>query len=299
MEASLMHRLFAWLLGLTLLMTSAAMAGQHAWRAAAAVHLGYTENFGLGVAPEIDLRSEIRKRGLAVRDQNIGSSNRGTCTVFATTFLIEYQKAGGSTPVPHNLSEEYLNWAGNRATGQNVDGGFFTKFISGFNAWGIASASEMPYRATYNPAHPVRPSKATIAAAKAMFPVKYPFTIVKVWDNTKGMTRAELQNTLAILRSGHPVATGIWWLTNFATVKVKGVPILKDYPRSANTGSNPPMFDGHSIDLVGFRESKAFPGGGYFIFRNSFGPSFGNRGYGFVSFQYLRTYGNDAIAITT
>ncbi len=58
------------------------------------------------------------------------------------------------------------------------------------------------------------------------------------------------------------------------------------------------MFDGHSIDLVGFRESSAFPGGGYFIFRNSFGPSFGNHGYGFVSFQYLRTYSNDAIAIS-
>ena len=32
------------------------------------------------------------------------------------------------------------------------------------------------------------------------------------------------------------------------------------------------MFDGHSIDLVGFHEGKEFPGGGYFIFRNSFGP---------------------------
>lgn len=57
------------------------------------------------------------------------------------------------------------------------------------------------------------------------------------------------------------------------------------------------MFDGHSIDLVGFRESSKFPGGGYFIFRNSFGRSFGDEGYGFVSFQYLRTYANDAIAI--
>jgi C1A family cysteine protease len=112
------------------------------------------------------------------------------------------------------------------------------------------------------------------------------------------MTAAELQNTLAILRSGRPVATGIWWLNNFATVTVNGVPLLKDYPRSANSGPNPPMFDGHSIDLAGFRESRAFPGGGYFIFRNSFGTSFGNKGYGFVSFQYMRAYANDAIAIS-
>ena len=55
------------------------------------------------------------------------------------------------------------------------------------------------------------------------------------------MTGAELQNVLATLRSGRPVATGIWWLTNFATVTVDGVPLLKDYPRSANnpTRANP------------------------------------------------------------
>ena len=196
-----------------------------------------------------------------------------------------------------NLSEEYLDWAGNQATSETSDGGFFTKFMSGYRAWGIATMREMPYRATYDPAHPAIPDKATITAAQAMFPVKYPFTVVKVWDNTTGMTAAQLQNTLAILRSGRPVATGIWWLNTFATVTVDGVPLLKDYPRSANTGSNPPMFDGHSIDLVGFRESRAFPGGGYFIFRNSMGKQFGSDGYGFVSFQYIRGYANDAIAI--
>jgi len=130
-----------------------------------------------------------------------------------------------------------------------------------------------------------------------MFPVKYPFTVIKVWNDQTGMTAAELQNILTILRSGRPVATGIWWLNNFETVRVDGVPLLKDYPRSANTGSNPPMFDGHSIDLVGFRESEAFPGGGYFIFRNSFGTGFGDKGYGFLSFQYIRAYANDGIAI--
>ena len=158
----------------------------------------------------------------------------------------------------------------------------------------------MIYRTTYNPSHPDRPSKAAIASAQAMFPVRYPFTILKVWDNSKGMTRAELQRALTTLRAGRPVATGIWWLSTFATVNVHGVPLLKDYPRSANSNADPsknPMFDGHSIDLVGFRQSPAFPGGGYFIFRNSFGRSFGNAGYGFVSFQYLRTYANDAIAI--
>ena len=274
-----------------LLMTGSAQAASR-WRPAQPVRVPFIEHFTPGLAPEVDLRPKIRADKLAIRDQG----NRGTCTVFATTFLIEYQKAAIKAPGGRNLSEEFLNWAGNKALGTDNDGGFFTEFISGFTEYGVSTLKEMPYRATFHPS--ITPTSAAQRAAETMFPVKYPFTIVKVWDNTTGMTSAELQNALAILRSGRPVATGIWWQTNFATVTVGGVPLLKDYPRSANTGSNPPMFDGHSIDLVGFKESKKFPGGGYFIFRNSFGTSFGNKGYGFVSFQYLRTYANDAIAIS-
>jgi C1A family cysteine protease len=286
---------------LTLVMSPvAAVAAQQSnpnWRAAVPVYVNFAESFVAGLGPEVDLRPKIKQFGLHIRNQG----NRGTCTVFATTFLVEYQKAQmKGTSGGDELSEEYLNWAGNQVTHEDADGGFFTKFIPGFETWGVAGASEMPYRATYDPNHPDAPNKATIASAQAMFPVKYPFTILKVWDNTKGMTRAELQSALTTLRSGRPVATGIWWLNNFATVTVHGVPLLKDYPRSANSNSDPsknPMFDGHSIDLVGFRESSQFPGGGYFVFRNSFGTGFGNAGYGFVSFQYLRAYANDAIAI--
>ncbi len=273
---------------------AAALPVHFTW--AAPIHITFTGHFLPGHEPEVDLRPTIKSRGLAIRDQG----NRGTCTVFATTFLIEYERAGitGVHGTADKLSEEYLNWAGNKATGEDADGGFFTKFIAGYQAWGIAKSASMPYRATYNSAHPATPSASTIAAAKALFPVRYPFTILKVWNDQAGMTSAELQNVLATLRSGRPVATGIWWLTNFSTVTVDGVPLLKDYPRSANNTAQPPMFDGHSIDLVGFHQSSAFPGGGYFIFRNSFGPSFGDAGYGFVSFQYLRTYSNDAIAIS-
>lgn len=268
------------------------------WRPASPIHVTFRGLPETAVAPRVDLRPQIRNRGLRILDQG----NRGTCTVFATTFLIEYQKAGmPGQPKGIALSEEYLNWAGNKVAGEPYfDGGKFTKMIAGYQAWGVSTNSEMPYRQQYNPTHPAVPGRAAIQAAQAMFPVKYPFVILKVWDNTRGYTPAELRNVLATIHSGRPVATGIWWLNNFSTVKVHGIPLLRDYPRTANSNPDPtknPMFDGHSIDLVGYRESKAFPGGGYFIFRNSFGPSFGDDGYGFVSFQYLLTYGNDAIAI--
>jgi len=265
------------------------------WRPAQPNLATFVGNPDAGYSAEVDLRPQIRARGLHIRNQG----NRGTCTVFATTFLIEYQKAGTPGQAPGlALSEEYLNWAANKVNGQPYfDGGFFTKMIPGFDAWAITTAKDMPYHQTYNPSAPYRPSKTAIADAQAMFPSRYHFVTLKIWNDQVGMNASELQAVLATLRSGRPVATGIWWLSDFQTVRIHGIPLIKDYPRSANTGANPPMFDGHSIDLVGYHLASDFPGGGYFIFRNSFGKTWGDHGYGFVSFKFMRTYANDAIAI--
>jgi hypothetical protein len=247
------------------------------------------------ITPMVDLRPEIEKLGLAVRDQG---ENRGTCSVFATTFLIEYQTARTKGVKNLNLSEEYLNWAKNRANKTDVDGGKFTDIIRGYQEFGMVSMRDMPYQAAFHPKNPDTPAKSVIASGKEF--VRFPFTFIKQWDNQKGMSEKELEATKAALKAGHPVATGIWWLENFQTVTVDHVPLLKEYPRKDNNNSDPsknPMFDGHSIDLVGFHEGKEFPGGGYFIFRNSFGPGFGHDGYGFVSFKYIRDYSNDAISI--
>jgi hypothetical protein len=246
------------------------------------------------VAPEVDLRPEIEKLGLAVRDQG----NRATCSVFATTFLIEYSVARAQGVKDLAFSEEYLNWAKNRANKTDFDGGKFPDIIRGYQEFGMVPMSDMPNQATFHPKHPDRPTKSVIASGKKV--ERYPFTVIKDWDNQKGMSKKELEATKAALKAGHPVATGIWWLEKFQTVIVDHVPLLKEYPRTDNNNSDAsknPMFDGHSIDLVGFHEGKEFPGGGYFVFRNSFGPGFGHRGYGFVSFNYIRDYSNDAIYI--
>ena len=60
---------------------------------------------------------------------------------------------------------------------------------------------------------------------------------------------------------------------------------------------NPPggVSDGHSIVLTGYTDDPAEPGGGIFRFRNSFGPKWGEHGYGRMSYAYLRRYANDAL----
>jgi hypothetical protein len=53
------------------------------------------------IKPKVDLRPQIEKLGLAVRDQG----NRSTCSVFATTFLIEYHAARAKGMQGLELSE--------------------------------------------------------------------------------------------------------------------------------------------------------------------------------------------------
>ena len=244
--------------------------------------------------PDVDLRPEIDRLGLAVKNQG----NRGTCSVFATTFLIEYQAARAQKANGIDLSEEYLNWAKNQANKTDFVGGKFSDVIRGYEAFGMVAQSNMPGQPSFDPKHPATPQKSIIAAGKT-FP-HFRFAFIKEWDNQNGMSDKELEATKAALRSGRPVATGVWWLNHFETVMVDQVPLLKEYPRSANRNADAaknPMFDGHSIDLVGYQEGSEFPGGGYFVYRNSFGPRFGQGGYGFVSFDYMRNYANDAIVI--
>jgi Papain family cysteine protease len=267
-------------------------ANQGAYQPAPRIQLSFTPS--ASISPEVDLRPAIEKFGLTVRDQG----SRGTCSVFATTFLIEYHAARTQKLNGLDLSEEYLNWAKNQANKTDFDGGKFTDIIRGYHEFGMVPRNDMPNEATFAPQHPMTPQKSLIAAGKNFS--RFRFEFIKEWDNQKGMSDKELEATKAALSSGRPVATGIWWLAHFETMVVDQVPLVKEYPRSANKNSDAsknPMFDGHSIDLVGFHEGKQFPGGGYFVFRNSFGPRFGHDGYGFLSFEYMRNYSNDAIVI--
>jgi hypothetical protein len=55
------------------------------------------------------------------------------------------------------------------------------------------------------------------------------------------------------------------------------------------------VYDGHSIAFTGYADDPTQSGGGVFTFRNSFGPQWGNKGYGVMSFAYVVAYANDAL----
>jgi C1A family cysteine protease len=98
----------------------------------------------------------------------------------------------------------------------------------------------------------------------------------------------QLSALLDELRSGIPVATGLRWPNNFSTQTIKGIPVMK-------TPGPKGVTDGHSIAFVGFKTDSSFPGGGYLIFRNSWGKMFQEDGYGYMPFKYAKEYANDVV----
>ena len=234
--------------------------------------------------PDADLRPDIKSYGLAIRDQGY----RKTCSVFALTFLLEYNWAAWGEKNKTHLSEEYLNWATNKTVGNDNDGDFFSNISKGFKNYGVGDLALAPYLSDFDPAW--QPSKTAIDGGI------YRSGEQKFWvvfdDGVMGKSRADLDHVCSLLDNKVPVAIGQSWpngelgaIAKFSSVL--GLSFLDDY-----TGPQ----GGHSMVAVGYKRSSAFPGGGYMIFRNSWGASSGDEGYWILSFNYVRKYAYDAYA---
>jgi len=243
--------------------------------------------FSAETKPDVDLRQEIKTLGIAVRP---GQAPRATCSVFAITFLLEYMYAKNFGFKSPDFSEEYLNYASNLAIGQKVDGGFFDQIDLGYQKFGIVDEVLAPYKSKFDPNAVLKPE--LLSKGNAIAPRLKP-NFIKPWNVNTGLTSAQLSSVLAQLKSGRPVAAGLRWPfeSQLTIERVEGVPLMKMVPATQ-------VFDGHSIDFVGYRASKKFPGGGYFIFRNSWGTVFGDQGYAYMSFEYATAYTNDLIQYT-
>ncbi len=222
----------------------------------------------------VDLRPNMRRYHLAPRSQ----LSRGTCSVFAVTFALEYalaQARGKGIP----LSVEYLNWAAHQVTGRSADGGFFHEIWRGFRAYGICPEVFMPYLPTFTHPEPSQQAKDAAADAKGI-PLEIEW--IKEWDVTTGLTGRQLDLIRRTLRDGLPVFCGLRWPKNEQWKDG----VLQICPPSD-------VFDGHSVLLVGFCRNATLPGGGGFLIWNSGG---GER-EGILPYAYVSRYANDAAFI--
>lgn len=236
--------------------------------------------FALDTKPEVDLRPKIAALGLELRDQG----NRGTCSVHALTFLLEYMYRTRKNVAHKDLSEEYLNHMTNVATGTSGDGDFYSNIAIGYKQYGMVPEAILPYQPTYNPNQKV--SAAIQTLGKSMY--RFDPIFIKPWNASTGVAAWQLNLAITCLQADIPVAAGLRWPKqgSWQTKKVIDVEVMTPPPASG-------VFDGHSIALVGFKRSNLFPGGGYFVYRNSAGPNWWDGGYGYMSFAYLNQYAND------
>jgi hypothetical protein len=207
---------------------------------------------------DVDLRGAIVRKGMSVRHQE----GRGTCSVFTTTFLLEYAYTELCDRWTADFSEEYLNHVTNLATGDVNDGDFFHNIIRGYETYGIVTESTLPYRPEgysfdgyYLPPDAVSAGNFMISSNQKMRAV-----FIRPWDGTEGLTSVQMQDILAALRRGTPVGVG----------------------RS------------HSMPVVGFRLDANEPGGGVFLFQNSWGTGWGDQGYHYESFADVQAAASDA-----
>ena len=227
------------------------------------------------------LRPLFDQYGITVKDQG----SRGTCSVFTIVGLIEFERANvlnDKTP----LSVDYLNWAANRVEGVDADGSFFHFAIDGMALYGICADDFMPYATRFSAK--AEPSEAAKKEAKSRTTGKQIW--IKPYDPKTGVTVKQLEHIKQQLDNDHPVAIGFHWPKGEVKDKYSANGELAIVERKD-------VFDGHSVLIVGYQEDTDTPGGGYLIFKNSHGESFGEKGYGRIPYAYAMLYANDAMAL--
>ena len=227
------------------------------------------------------LRPLFEQYRITMKDQG----SRPTCSIFTLVGLIEFERAHvlGDTI---SLSVEYLNWAADMMDGVRRDGSFFHFAIDGMSRYGICSDDYMPYATRFT--NKVEPSEAAKKEAEARKTGKQVW--IKAWDPKNGVTAEQLKQIQEQLDNSHPVAIGFRWPKKEVENKY-----LEGGELAVVTEEE--VFDGHSVLIVGYQTDAATPGGGYLIFKNSHGESFGDKGYGRIPYAYAMLYANDAMAL--
>ena len=119
-----------------------------------------------------------------------------------------------------------------------------------------------------------------------------------LWDIDTDLEDEELNLMFAFLSAGYPVAMSSKVTYSFSHPDANG--FVNYLPDQDNEG-------GHEFEVTGFITNDTLQsilpnaplgsGGGYFIVKNSWSICFGDAGYIYIPFDYIRDYGEDAYAL--
>lgn len=200
----------------------------------------------------------------------LDQGQRPTCLAFAVTTAHELARAGGFA-VNEDLSEEALYWGCKQQDRDRLPG---TSFVS---ATAALTRSGQPLEAVwpYDPTHddtisyppPVKPGG----------PGWHRTRLVRIKVSTNRL-RAELAR-------GRAIVLGIVLTAGFRVPNGDRIP-------QPQTGE--PTFGRHAVLSVGYQDGSPNPNHGALIIRNSWGDTWGNRGYAWLPYAYVRALGREA-----
>lgn len=226
------------------------------------------------------LRDEFTALQLGVKDQG----RRPSCAIFAVVGALEFQMAR-STGRSVRLSEEYLIWAVRRAQAGAVpvyvtrpaildaeseaDIGFtLPEVITAVQMFGLAEYADMPNRFGIASSEVPPPTEEVIERARNRRRVS-----IIVLPGAK--PQARMAAIVHALHAGYPVPVGLRW------------PNERSIPAGVLSDQTPLQNGAHAVTIVGYEVDSGRPDDVVFVFKNSYGPRWGQGGYGRVAARYL------------
>ena len=214
-------------------------------------------------------RVDHRAQMSPIKDQG----SRGTCVAHAANAALE-----AFPSIPNDLSEQYSYDLFMRKESRQPcdDGGLKTTNSAIYLADGTVAESAWAYSSSVPPCNTTVPASATSAP-------KYKITSYQMVEDGGETGAASIKNPRyleALLRQGHNIVLG----THVAWGSPDANGVL-DVVINSTTGQPAASRGGHAMLICGFDSAK-----NYFIVKNSWGSSWSNAGYAYLSYDYIRTY---------
>ncbi len=227
----------------------------------------------------VDLRKTYVDYGLTVCDQ------RGPlCWDYTVVGLMEYEFAT-QRHESNRLSPGFLAWAAGATDSESNAGSNFGRAYRGLEKFGLAPLSlggdpELDGRGP-------TPDVGTLKVAAGIGRIDVHW--IRFWNNHDELTGDQLRSIEEELADGHPVAVGMRWPNKTS--------FLSSPPYTMEVPERDQIFDGHCVALVGYQLDPNLPGGGAFLFRNSWGEKWADHGYAWMPFGLLNFCVNDALSV--
>ena len=221
------------------------------------------------ILPKVDLRKQMPK----IEDQR----KFPTCTACAVVGIIEHLQLKNGTKKEHDMSRIFVYFNGRKIylaeTGSTniFDVGLTVRAaIKAVADSGVCPEPKWPYTAK---SLAQKPNQQAYDSAKDRLITEYNRIIL---DYTK--PDYNINQIQAALTEGYPIAYGMRINLSFMKTKRDGIMQIPTLNENGDVG-----IGSHTMVICGYNEN-------YFIIRNSWGQKWGDKGYLYMPYEYLRKY---------